>query len=643
MVGRNSSLSISFTAPQLLVANDVVVMSLRTNSLGLVQLTTYSIIGISVNSDGLTASSLNYSQINMTFNGDTSISAGTDAILNLGLFAQPIVNSGVRYLDFTFYRGASFASGSVSLTVIPNVLQQVTLVPHTLVVSQVTTYTFTILTTNTIDVSGSIVITLPTDVSIANGACSASMTSSSSSLNTCTCNAMNNVITLSSFNLLVLSGSSLITMAVDNIRNPTTTKLTGQFLLRTYYNSSLTTDPVDDSSATSLFFTPVAATIIQASIVPSNYQVYTSAVYTFTVRVNTLFPANGVLILYLPAEITVPASTPSVTVSWVYSNGTTVPAFSATCSVPTAQTYKSQPTNALTISQISASSLASGTTMTVAVNSLINPQSFKPSSSFGIVTMSPNGFEVEELGPILTVTMNVTNAFKILSATNIPASLVNGKAIVYSFLIQTAVPLSLNDLLRVQLATTTVDTQMILTSSNTCSQTYNGVTSVAICSPSGSYIFDLSLSIPVPKDGSFTISVDSIVLPRTLKQPGLITVWSYHVETPTNTKYSVSTLSFLPPNNNSPNVLKSITLSINTSPSQLNQQQQFTVTVTTTNGLYAGDYLVVVVPSSYSSTLITAFSPTVPYDSSELDQSLCASVLYFCSNYNGLRAYIKVE
>ncbi len=88
--------------------------------------------------------------ISMYFDGlSDTIPALKFLQVSLGLFVKPKINSGVKSLQLRIIRNSyEYAVGTLSITVLPNSLKSVLITPSNLIVSQITSYTFVVLTNN---------------------------------------------------------------------------------------------------------------------------------------------------------------------------------------------------------------------------------------------------------------------------------------------------------------------------------------------------------------------------------------------------------------------------------------------------------------------------------------------------------------
>jgi hypothetical protein len=164
-----------------------------------------------------------------------TIAAGVGTRISSGVRIKAIMNSGVKSIFVQFLRsGYSYANGTCTVTISPNALYSVLINPVTPVVSQNTTYAFTARIRNVLAVGAGMKITLPSDLWIANGACTVSLSSSlGGSLSTSpTCTASsNNVINVGNITSSAMTTNATITASISNIQNPISIKPTGSFLI----------------------------------------------------------------------------------------------------------------------------------------------------------------------------------------------------------------------------------------------------------------------------------------------------------------------------------------------------------------------------------------------------------------------------
>lgn len=200
------------TAQSPIAANDRLLISAVSPNDVYFSFSASSTVYILYNALVLTIDSSNSSSITLAFPSVMStIPANTKISIIQGLFIKPLLSSGTRSLTLTLRRsGYDFASQSFSLTILPNSLSGTSISLNTYTISAVASYTFTMNLTNPLAAKSRIMITLPSQLSISNGVCTASLSalSSPSSINSSfTCGVtVNRLITLGSINVNTLQG-----------------------------------------------------------------------------------------------------------------------------------------------------------------------------------------------------------------------------------------------------------------------------------------------------------------------------------------------------------------------------------------------------------------------------------------------------
>lgn len=271
-VGNTISISIDFTAPILMsFSTDKIAISTDTTNTKYITVSTLPVGFATTNATTGSLNTQNTTNGMEIINGTTqTIASGVATKISSGVRVKAIMNSGVKNIFVQFFRsGYSYANGTCTVTVSPNSLYSVSINPVTSVVSQNTTYEFTARIKNGLGVGAAMKITLPSDLWIANGACTVSISSSlGGSLSTSpTCTASSNsVINVGNITSSTMTTNATITVSISNIQNPISTKPTSSFLVQTYYSSTELTDPVDDStSLTGLTVTATSNVITTSS------------------------------------------------------------------------------------------------------------------------------------------------------------------------------------------------------------------------------------------------------------------------------------------------------------------------------------------------------------------------------------------
>ena len=478
-----------------------------------------------------------------------------------------------------------------------------------------------------------VVVTLPANITISGGPCSVTAAlSASSSLSTLVgCSASGQSITVSNISTTVLPGNTTIVLNVSGITNPATTKITGSIFYQTFYRSNETGNPVDDSSGFSLTLTPTVATIPNNSFNVSRADQtnlkYTA--YTFSYKVYTSFPANGVINILMPSYLQLSAG---ATASYIIST------LGVNQSVPVTSSSNSSYTKlalAFTTAAVPANAV-----FTIVVNNILNYYSYKP-INMQLLTYTSDSYAVELSNPSATTLFNTAPDTALL-AYDSNNNTINGNAIAYLFSIQTTSLLSSSDLISVELQlTNNSDTQLAYSSSVGCK--VNAVAVACSKDPTNSRLLYVTVGSLFAANTVISLSISSIVLSRCQQQPGSVTVNTYEVA---GSNYLISTKTFSPNANLQPNLINNAKLTINDngiSSPRLNVATSFTLSFQPTNLLTAGDYIVISVPSAdwtfkTAPILLTNLSAI-----GSMSGSLCTDSNVFCSNYNNDSYKIRVD
>lgn len=162
-----------------------------------------------------------------TFNESSSI------VISGGMFIKSLINSGNKTVFLQVFRNRnSYASGKATITVKPNFLTSASILPANTTVSTFTTYSFTVVTKNVLFTGGGLRITLPSDLFISTGTCTAVASSTYSAINStvsCTASSSTVIFVTNVFTGSFPAGTSL-TVNVSNILNPISIKPTSTYL-----------------------------------------------------------------------------------------------------------------------------------------------------------------------------------------------------------------------------------------------------------------------------------------------------------------------------------------------------------------------------------------------------------------------------
>jgi hypothetical protein len=376
-------------------------------------------INTNVTSGGLIGTNITNGVSFPTASTPLTIASGTAVQISYGLYLTASLYSGSKSIKVEFFRsGNSYSSNTASLTVYPNVLQSASLAVLSTTVAATTTYTFNMNITNPLGTGCGVKVTLPSRITIASGACTA--TASLSVVNALStvilCSASGQDILISNITSNTIPTSSTLAISVTNIKNPTTTQATSSLFYQTYYSLSQLTSPVDDSTGTSLTFTPDPVTTPAANFVLNSRTSSTNnayASYTFTYTVYTTFPANGYLLISMPSAMTLSSSASAFClVSTIGSNS----------SVPVTASSGANTVLKVNFNGVVTSTLASGTTFTLTVSNILNYYSYQP-AGISLVSYTSDNYAIEQT-PSLSVTNTAPDT--VLAASTSNTNQVNG-------------------------------------------------------------------------------------------------------------------------------------------------------------------------------------------------------------------------
>lgn len=198
------------------------------------------------------------------------------------------------------------------------------------------------------------------------------------------------------------------------------------------------TNPVDDSTGHNLTITPSAITIPNSYFTVSRADTtnmkYTT--YTFTYRVYTSFPANGIMTLILPTAMVVSSG----------ANATYTLSSDATNQSVAITNSTNSTSNRITLTFTTAT-LPSNTVFTIAISNILNYYSYKP-INIQMITSSSDGFAIEQSN-LAAFSLTNTAPDTTITASDSNSNTVNGNSITYVFAIRTPSLLYTTDLISI--------------------------------------------------------------------------------------------------------------------------------------------------------------------------------------------------
>ncbi|MEE4248465.1 MAG: hypothetical protein V2I33_24050, partial [Kangiellaceae bacterium] len=183
------------------------------------------------------------------------------------------------------------ASG-IAVTAVPSPMKSATVSVASLVTGDVTTYTFTAVTTNEVPADGYLIVRFPAEVSIpdtgaAAGTCVAVAGFTAANF-ACDVTATS-VKVLNGFEGAPFAADGTLTFSIGGIKNPPSTRATQSFGVSTYTSAG---SDIDSTSTGVLFACTTANTLAGVAVTPSSLVNGGTADYTFSVTVTNATPTG---------------------------------------------------------------------------------------------------------------------------------------------------------------------------------------------------------------------------------------------------------------------------------------------------------------------------------------------------------------
>ena len=366
----------------------------------------------------------------------------------------------------------------------------VTLTPSNTQTGLKSVYTFAITLGDGITSTSILFITFPSEFNMATG--SFVCTSNQSSNPSCAYNSINRRMTVTSFTSTPLASTNGISLAIQDIINPSMIGVFSSLSLTTTYSS--TTDLVDTiTSGVSFALTPRSLSKDNVTLTSSNYTVYALATLTFTITNLNPILANSDLFIGYPPEVT-----PTTAACQINSNG-------ISCSLTTYNSYTGFYIPAVVTSDLASTGLSS---FPVSLSGIYMPTSTKPSSSFQIYIIYPDSSVSEFLTTGLTITAMTPCSFSQLSISS--SSNVNYANSVFTISVTPLFSISNNSILQITVPS-------LMTTTTSCSAG-TGVNSVACTNTSTTVNAVLGFSSAQTGPTAMTIMLNNVKNYPTLAQ-----------------------------------------------------------------------------------------------------------------------------
>ncbi|CAG9327887.1 unnamed protein product [Blepharisma stoltei] len=454
----------------------------------------------------------------------------------------------------------------LSITAVAGTAKISSVVPTNTQINAVTTYAFTFNSNEAILSGCGILITAPSGISIENrdtGSCT-SITSGLSSSALCSVTNNKNIYITNGFPSDFGTGN--VSFSLNKITNPSTISTTGTFTLQVYIDSNF---QYLISQISQISITATAGTLSSVNISPSSSTTGDIATYTFTIATSNTIPTGGILLVYLPSDISISDTTSACSF---------ISGFESTAKCTLTST-------SITITNCFAISSFSPGTLKFSLGSIQNPVSTKPTASFNIRTQTSNNLDIDYLDSGVTLTMST--AHQLSSASVSSSSLVVGGVSDYTFNITPYNPFPNNGIVVITPPSDITITQV------SCAVA-GSLTSSVSCSSLGTAV-KLTLTFSASQVTSeFSFVLKSITNPLSTKMTS-----SFQISTRQNTYFIDQLTTGLTVQMTSTGAISQLSLSLGNS--GINQQTPYTFTFTTSNTVKAGGYLAIQLPSQISS------------------------------------------
>ena len=453
-----------------------------------------------------------------------------------------------------------------------------------LTVGATTTYTFSMQLSHILPAGAAIVITFPSQISIAQRSSSYSCTSTIAGLNSAaTCQVSSGVLT-------VLGGfpngfsPGQVSFSIDQVTNPSSTAKTSTFTYVTYTNSSILY--IIDQKTSSITFTSAVASLVSATVTPTSMITGSVTVYTFAITTKNSVPTNGYMVITFPSGVSISSTTNAA------NSCTKLSGFSSASLVCTATT------SSLTVNGFSSGIFTAGQ-LSFAVGYVTNPPSTAPYFSFVIATYdsSGNGIDYKSSG----ISVTVTTANTLTAASVSIGSLVNSASTTYTFSLTVTNVTPTNAYVSI-----VAPSQVTLPNNFICAAVTNIAT--VSCSYVSSNTFTVSLTFSgstIAIGTTISFSLASVINPSTTKQTDTFMIYTY-----TSAGYAidqkVSGISIqTTTGSNITNIL------ISADNSKISASTSYTVSYIPGSSIPAGTIIFVTIPSAFILGTINCTAVTI--------------------------------
>ena len=325
-------------------------------------------------------SSFSSGRVSFTINGVTNPS--TTATTSTFTYYSATDSTGSYQID-SLSTGITFTAAVASLV-------SASAAPSSYTTGETATYTFEVVTKNTIPSNGYLKVTFPSELSFSSSSSAASSCSGVTGFtSSVTCTISSQVLTVFGFSSGQFTAGTL-QWTVGYVSNTYSTAPSSSFVIGSYDSSG---NAIDQKSSGITVTLTTANTFSSFTVTPSSYVNGNTGTYTISAQLKNITPSGSYIILTAPSTVTLP-STPSCAVV----SGITA----VSCSYESSTSIRAVLTNSATIS--------AGSTVSFTISSVKSPGTTKPTSSFTAFSYTSTGYSIEkkETGITLATTTAAT-------------------------------------------------------------------------------------------------------------------------------------------------------------------------------------------------------------------------------------------
>ena len=267
-------------------------------------------------------------------------------------------------------------TSGITFTAAPASLVSAQVIPSSYTTGEVSTYTFTIVTRNTIPTNGYIKATFPSEITFSDSSLAASSCSGVSGFtSSISCSISSSTLTLNGFSSgLFLAGT--LEWAIGYVKNTFSTAPSSSFSIVTYDSSGYS---IDTRTSSILVTLTTANTFSSVTVTPSSYVNGNECTYTVQLKLKNITPTSSYIILEAPSTVTV-TSSPSCSVVSGFS--------SVSCSIESSSSIKAVLTNS--------GSISADTTISFSISPVKNPGTTKQTDTFKVYTYTSSNYKIDK-------------------------------------------------------------------------------------------------------------------------------------------------------------------------------------------------------------------------------------------------------